>query len=159
MDPTTFDALTRAFYTAGSRRWLLRLGCAFLPAGLLTERLEETSEAGRAHRRRVRNRRQSGNNKANRTGQRKNQDQPRTQDCPDKPITCYLKDPETGGCFQLVHSFGPVGHCGNFFCCPCDSSDQAYWNNRCNQEVPACNGNKCLAQDEPANFGCFGCPL
>ncbi|MFN8594416.1 MAG: pentapeptide repeat-containing protein [Thermomicrobiales bacterium] len=79
----------------------------------------------------------------------------RVQDCPDTTIACYTTD-DTGNCDVVVHTFGPIGSCYRFpTCCPCDHRDQAYWTDRCNAEVPACNG-RCKAEDQGI-LACFAC--
>src|SRR5215212_9282588 len=117
MDPTSFDALTRSLGATGSRRRLLGLVSALLPAGLLTAWLGE--DAGAAERpldrlqRRTpqRNRQQRNQRRGNKNN---NQDNTRDQnngpgrplDCPDESVSCYLKD-DPGGffCSTWVHDF------------------------------------------------------
>ena len=176
MDPASFDALTRAFHTAGSRRLLLRRLVVSLPLGGV---LAVTGEARAAERpldrvqgrtprrnRQQRNTRRSNNKNNNNNQNTKDQNNgpghPRTQDCPDSKIQCYTVDSD--GCRQLfVGEFPSVGQCWSIEsgCCPCDHPDYAYWENLCNQTFPDgcaacrdCTG-KCMAIDN-VDFACAG---
>ena len=75
MDPTAFDTLTRAFTTPGSRRRLLRLASALLPAGLLAARREAASaaERNRQPRNNNQNNNQNNNNQNNNNQNNNNQ--------------------------------------------------------------------------------------
>jgi hypothetical protein len=157
MDSAHFDRLVADFVISGTRRRLLRLLTGVPLAGAVATHGDEAATAPRRKRRRLRNRRQSGNDKDNRKGKRKGQDQDqgvgRPLDCPNATISCYIRN-EQGACAQLVGSFGPVGHCGDFICCPCDHPDQGYWVNLCNTTFPACNGG-CTAGDDLFLIACF----
>jgi hypothetical protein len=174
MDPTSFDALTRSLGATGSRRRLLGLVSALLPAGLLTAWLGEDAGAAerpldrlqrrtpQRNRQRRNNRRQSGNDKDNNNKQNiKDQNNGpgagRPLDCPDATISCFSTHNEN--CQDVVGQIGPVGRCGHgLSCCPCESSDQTYWNTRCNQAFPAkCNGT-CFAEDDGL-FSSFVCQV
>ena len=67
MDPSAFDALTRSFQTAGSRRWLLRRLVASLPLlGALAVVGEEEVGAERPHERLARRTQQRNRKQRNR---------------------------------------------------------------------------------------------
>jgi hypothetical protein len=84
-----FDAFVKTLSAAGTRRGLLRVGIALLPAGLLWP---GESEAGQQHRHSARNRRKSGNNKDNRKGKRKEKRKnKRLVDTPCLPPTADLQ--------------------------------------------------------------------
>jgi len=82
---------------------------------------------------------------------------PLERDCPPTTVDCHSTD-GLGNCVAIVGHIGPVATCGDVLCCaPCESPDPQHWNDRCNREVPACDGG-CIAVDE-ALFGCLSaCP-
>jgi hypothetical protein len=164
MDPTTFDALARAFSAVSNRREVLRLAAAPL-AGVLAVGAGETvaeRPLDRLRQRARRHQQRQGNNgnKNNRKDNGKSKAKSRTQDCPNGQIQCWTQSND--GCKQLlVGQLGTVGRCGKpFGCCPCDHPDYGYWENLCNQTFPGgcagcrdCTG-RCMAIDT----GAFTCP-
>jgi hypothetical protein len=80
MDPSAFDALTRSFQTAGSRRWLLRRLVASLPLlGALAVVGEEEVGAERPHERLARRTQQRNRKQRNRRRRNKNNNQNNNQ--------------------------------------------------------------------------------
>jgi hypothetical protein len=163
MDPTAFDALVRSFGAVGSRRGLMvRLAALPLVSVLATRETVTAAERplDRVQRRTSQRHRKQRNNRRNNKNTNKTQNSgPDTggpQDCPNSTIDCYVKS-DDGLCEQFMGSFGPQGHCGFGPCCPCDHPDLGYWNARCNQTFPACNG-KCAAVDGGGLLSCWlGC--
>jgi hypothetical protein len=115
MDPSAFDTLARSIVAAGTRRRLLALLAGVPLAGAFSTRSDETTAAPRRKRRSIRNRRQSGDDKDNRKGKRKGQDQAESKtdpSCGDTPCfsgVCCGKDNTC--CFPPANQCNLAGLC------------------------------------------------
>ena len=141
MDSNQFDTLVKSLASAGTRRGLVRLVAALPLAGLLATLLpDETEAGGRRKRRKTRNKRQSGDDKENRTGKRKGKRKGKNRRTPaSAPAGCT---PTT--CAAQGTTCGTIGDgCGGTLTCGCPPCQ-------------TCRGGECVADAAQESTCCNG---
>ena len=164
MDSNQFDTLVKSLSSSDTRRELLRRLAPLPLAGLLATLLpDESAAGGRRKRRKTRNKRQSGDDKDNRTGKRtgkrmgkdKDQEKRRKKAASAACVPNSLPQTCAGKCATVIDNCGAPVECGSCVCeplCPeCQTCDER--TGRC---VPAFAGDAC--GDPPTCVGGLATP-